>query len=258
MIEIDISADSEEEAIAEVMHQLGVNRDALEITVMSSSHDDILPGAEPLPGVTVRIRIKEDLLINEAKSHLVKILELLGVPGPIEVFKRRGGTVLNICAGDAGSLVIGRNGQNLESLQILINRMVVHGARELMPIYVDCEGYFEKRLSRLEMQASKAAKRAIRQGVEVPLSPMTPFERKMIHNALKEVRGIHTLSRGEGLERHIVIVPDENQQSVQDRRTLKPHRRAQWEDPPVQPMREEHNTGFGDGPPLESESSYPA
>lgn len=244
MIEIDISADSEEEAVAEGIRQLGVNRDAMEIVVMSGSHDDILPGAEPLPGVTVRIKIREDLLVAEAKRHLSRMLELLGVHGKIEVLKRRGGTVLNVYAGPEGSLIIGRNGQNLEALQILVNRMVVHGGRDLMPIFVDCEGYFEKRLSRLEMQAEKAAKRALRQGIELPLEPMTPFERKMVHFFLKEIRGIHTLSRGEGLDRHIVIVPDENQQSVLDRRTLKPHRRAQWEDQPPPPPREEHHTGF--------------
>src|SRR5690606_16930994 len=103
----------------------------------------------------------------------------------VEMLRRRGGVVFNIHAGDDDSLVIGKNGQNLEALQVVVNRMVVHGGRDLLPIYVDCENYMEKRLSRLESIALRSLKRAIREGVEVPLEPMTPFERKIVHNSIK-------------------------------------------------------------------------
>ncbi len=219
MISIDISADTTEEALAEGLRQLGIPRDAVEMDVLASAHEDTLPGAEPLPGVTVRLTIKDDVLVGSAKAHLKKILELIGIDGQIEVLRRRGGVVLNIHAGEDDSLIIGKNGQNLEALQIAVNRMVVHGGRDLLPIFVDCENYMEKRLSRLESMAKRSVKRALREGVEVPLEPMTPFERKIVHNAVKESRGIHTLSRGEGLDRHIVIIPDE----VSDRQ-LRPRR----------------------------------
>lgn len=210
MISIDISADTTEEALAEGLRQLGIPREAVEMEVLASAHEDTLPGAEPLPGVTVRLNIKEDVLVANAKAHLKRILELIGIDGQIEVLRRRGGVVLNIHAGADDSLIIGKNGQNLEALQIAVNRMVVHGGRDLVPIFVDCENYMEKRLSRLESLAKRSVKRALREGIEVPLEPMSPFERKIIHNAVKESRGIHTLSRGEGLDRHIVIIPDES------------------------------------------------
>lgn len=209
MISIDISADTPEEALEQGLYQLGIPREAVEMTVLSSAHDDTLPGAEPLPGVTVRLTVDEDYILKTAKSHLAKVLELMGVKSRVELLRRRGGIVLNIHAGDDDSLVIGKNGQNLEALQVVVNRMVVHGGRDLLPIYVDCENYMEKRLSRLESMAQRSLKRAIREGVEVPLEPMTPFERKIVHNSIKEHRGVHTVSRGEGAERHIVIVPDD-------------------------------------------------
>jgi len=224
MITIDISAETAQLAIEEGLQQLGIPRDTVETEVLSSAHDDTLPGAEPLPGVTVRLKVSEDKLIAHARQHLRRLLELCGINAQIEVLMRRGGVSLNIIASGEGSLIIGRNGQNLEALQVLVNRMVIHGARDLFPIFVDCEGYLEKRLSRLESNAQRAARHALREGMEVPLEPMSAFERKIVHNAMKEIRGIHTLSRGEGLDRHIVICPGEDSQSVLDRRRLKPHR----------------------------------
>ncbi len=220
MISIDISADTTEEAYEEGLRQLGVPPDAIEMQVLSAAHEDTLPGAEPLPGVTVRLIVNEEMLTTTARDHLKKMLELMGVKATIEVLRRRGGVVLNIHAGDDDSLVIGKSGQNLEALQIVINRMVVHGGRDLLPIYVDCEDYMEKRLSRLESMARNSVKRAIRDSIEVPLEIMTAFERKIVHNVLKETRGIHTLSRGEGAERHIVIIPDESSATWK----LQPHR----------------------------------
>lgn len=209
MITLDISADTPEDAIAEGLRQLGVKPEAVRTEVLNSTHEDTLPGAEPLPGVTVRLIVDQEYLVKSARQHLTKILEILGVKAKLEVLRRRGGVVFNIHAGQDGSLVIGKNGQNLEALQICVNRMVIHGGRDLFPIYVDCENYMEKRLSRLEGNAQRSARRATREGVEVPLQPMTPFERKIVHNTLKEIRGVHTVSRGEGQDRHIVIVPDE-------------------------------------------------
>ncbi len=220
MISIDISADTIEEAYEEGFRQLGIPSDAIRMEVLSAAHEDTLPGVDPLPGVTVRLVVNEDMLLSSARDHLKQMLVLMGVKASIEVLRRRGGVVLNIHAGDDDSLVIGKSGQNLEALQIVINRMVVHGGRDLLPIYVDCEDYMEKRLTRLESAARHSVKRAVRDSVEVPLEIMTAFERKIVHNVLKETRGIHTLSRGEGAERHIVIIPDETSATWQ----LQPHR----------------------------------
>lgn len=238
MTTIDISADSPEEALEEGLRQLGVAREAVEIETLSAAHDDTLPGAEPLPGATVRITVKEDFLVSQARTHLLRMLEIMEIKAQLEVLRRRGGYVLNIHAGEDDSLIIGKNGQNLEALQICVNRMVVHGGRDLFPIYVDCENYMDKRLSRLEKNAQRSAQRAVREGIEVPLESMTAFERKIVHNAIKEVRGVHTVSRGEGSERHIVIVPDEANME----RQLRPYRGAYTPSAPTDPHSEANSS----------------
>jgi hypothetical protein len=70
---------------------------------------------------------------------------------------------------------------------------------------LDVEGYRQKKLQRLEREATRSADKAIRTGRRIPLPPMTPAERKFVHNTLKEYGGVKTESRGEGDKRHIVI-----------------------------------------------------
>lgn len=207
MIEITISGNTYEEAHSIGMEQLGVPADAVEVVELSHAMDDLLPGAEPLPGVTLRFRVREDVLLAKAKAHLVRLLELIGIDARVETTTGRRGLVLNIIAGEEGSLIIGKNGQNLDAFQYLINRMTTRSTRELTPIIVDSESYREKRLQKLEDLARRTARRVVRTGREVALEPMPASERKAIHMIVKELRGVHSISRGENEERHIVITP---------------------------------------------------
>jgi spoIIIJ-associated protein len=149
--------------------------------------------------------VNNDLIADKAKVHLKRILELIGIDADIEVINRRGGTVLDILAGEENALIIGRNGQNLDALQYLINRMVTGGSREVTPIAIDAEGYREKRISKLEDLAHRTASRVLRHRRDIELEPMSAADRKVIHMALKGTRGVHTISRGEDLDRSVVV-----------------------------------------------------
>ena len=207
MIEITVSGNTKEEALEQGLLQLGVELDLVEVEELSSTHDDTLPGAEPLPGVTLRLRVKTDNLARKAREHLDKILKLIGIDAHIELLNRKRGPTLNILAGEDGALIIGKSGQTLEALQVLINRMVVRSGRDIAPIIVDSENYREKRISRLEDIAHRTADRVLRQRKEVALEPMSAGERKIVHMTLKDMRGIHTISRGEDMLRHVVVCP---------------------------------------------------
>ena len=207
MNEVTVSGNTYEEALADGLEQLGVGQDVVEVLEMKDAHDETLPGAEPLPGVTLRLRVKQDILVSKAKEHLTKILELVGVDAKIEVLNRERGTILNILAGEDGSLIIGKNGQNIEALQYLINRMIVRSNRDLAPVMIDSEGYRQKHVSRLEELAQKTAARVRRTHRELALKPMPPADRKIVHFALKEMHGVHTISRGDEGKRYVVITP---------------------------------------------------
>ncbi|MBX7245896.1 MAG: KH domain-containing protein [Candidatus Sumerlaeaceae bacterium] len=207
MIEQSVSGASYEEALEEGLKLWGVSQEFVEVEVQSDAHEDTLPGAAPLEGVTLRMRLKSEEIISRACQHVKRILELIGIEASLEVQNRQRGVAINIIAGEDGALVIGKNGQNIEALQYLINRMVLGNNRDLLPITVDSEGYKEKHLAKLEDLAHKIASRVQRQRREFALKPMSPADRRIIHMTLKEVRSVHTISRGEEGDRHVVITP---------------------------------------------------
>lgn len=207
MTEVTVSGNTREEALAEGLKQLGVGEDAVDVEVLSETHDDTLPGAEPLPGTTLRLRVKGDVVARRAKDHLRAILDLIGIKAHIETLNRSRGLTLNILAGEDGALVIGKNGQTLDALQHLVNRMVVRGAREYTAVLIDSESYRDKRMSKLEDLAKRMAQKAVRTKQEVVLEPMSAGDRKIIHLTLKDMRGVHTISRGFEAERRVAICP---------------------------------------------------
>lgn len=72
---------------------------------------------------------------------------------------------------------------------------------------IDVEGYKSRQRQKLESIARSAANRAVSQGKNISLRPMTPYERRIVHIALKNDSRVDTESEGEGTARHIVVFP---------------------------------------------------
>jgi spoIIIJ-associated protein len=102
-------------------------------------------------------------------------------------------------------LLIGRHGQTLEALQELARVVVVQRTGLRARIVVDVEEYRRRQRSRLAARAREIARRVARSGREEELEPMNAFDRKVVHDAVAEVGGALSASRGEGLERHVVV-----------------------------------------------------
>jgi Predicted RNA-binding protein len=75
------------------------------------------------------------------------------------------------------------------------------------PVVVDVEGYKNRQRQKLESIAHSSANRAVSQHRKVGLRPMTPYERRIIHIALRDDDRVETVSEGEGSARHVVVVP---------------------------------------------------
>ena len=87
---------------------------------------------EPIP-------VTEEML-DKSKKILITMLDYLGLEGTVKVEGRPGKINLLIASDDAGR-IIGRNGQSLESLQVLVNRMMQKGDEPCPKIYIDIDGY---------------------------------------------------------------------------------------------------------------------
>ncbi len=102
-------------------------------------------------------------------------------------------------------LLIGRRGETLASLQLLVNLIVSHRTRHRMRIIVDAENYRERREENLRSLALRVAQQVRNYRRSIALEAMPPHERRIVHIALSDSKDISTESIGEGEERRVVI-----------------------------------------------------
>ena len=124
---------------------------------------------------------------------------------PIDEYEGdEGELILDITAPDL-AVLIGRHGRTLESLQTLVSLLVSRKLGFRYPVSVDVEGYKSRRHGKVISMAKSAASRAVSQGRTVNLPPMSAYERRLVHIALREDDRIDTHSEGVDPERRVVI-----------------------------------------------------
>ena len=129
----------------------------------------------------------------EPKATLEKLLQLLGFDPAIEEHVMEEGLLLEVKADDAGRL-IGRQGQMLGDLQYILNRLLFHQDHNTPKVMVDVAGYRAQARDALVKKAKDAAEKVRRWGDIVELEPLNAFDRRIIHNALKDDPDITTQS----------------------------------------------------------------
>ncbi len=102
-------------------------------------------------------------------------------------------------------LLIGRKGETLAALQLLVNLVVSHRTKHRMRIIVDAENYRERREENLRSLALRVAQQVRNYRRSIALEAMPPHERRIVHIALSDSKDISTESIGEGDERRVVI-----------------------------------------------------
>ena len=142
----------------------------------------------------------------EPKVTLQKILELLGFPATIEEHRLEDGLLLDVKADDSGRL-IGRQGQALSDLQYITNRILFQQDPTVPKVTVDIGGYRAQAREALVKKAKEAAEKVRRWGDVVELEPLNAFDRRIIHQALKDDPGIETHSvEVEGTEKKAILL----------------------------------------------------
>src|SRR5882672_9172193 len=109
-------------------------------------------------------------------------------------------------AGPDGEHLLNRKGEGLGALQYLLNRIIYRG-RKGRKIQVDCGGFRKMREDEIVEIAVRSAEKVKAGGQECLLSPLNPYERRLVHIALKDVAGIETQSRGDGFLKRVAILP---------------------------------------------------
>jgi spoIIIJ-associated protein len=151
---------------------------------------------------------REDLA-EKASEFLLGVLERMGITADIDIKDDTDKTVLEIQTKDT-ELVIGRRGVVMDALQHLVNKVVYRdrsGTDRVKPLVVDAGGFRDKQIERLRSLAQRMGEKALQTNQIVPLQPMTPHDRRIVHMAIAEMQGLTSRSEGEGEERHILVVP---------------------------------------------------
>jgi spoIIIJ-associated protein len=141
-----------------------------------------------------------------AADYLEGLLDIADLDGDIDIDVEGNRAAVSIVGADLGRLV-GPDGATLEALQEL-TRLAVHretGVRSRLML--DIGGHRARKREELTVLGTTTAQQVLDDGAPVRLDPMTPFERKVVHDAVSAVTGVVSESEGEEPERRIVVRP---------------------------------------------------
>ncbi len=152
----------------------------------------------------------DDLLVREgdvAGDYLERLLDILDVDGDIDLDVEGDRASVAIVGGRLNDL-IGADGATLEALQELTRLAVAQSTGVRSRLMLDVGGFRAKRRSDLTALAGEVARRVGSSRQPERLSAMNPFERKVVHDVIASVAGVHSESEGEEPNRRVVVLPD--------------------------------------------------
>lgn len=227
---------NEQDAIEKAMAELGLEVDEFEVEIMESEekkgffskkvvkikvhyndngkNSSTTTSASSHSSVSVARVNNRNLLDSSSEietkiiSFLQKTIEFMGYKSEIEVLEReKGRFVLNIKS-DEVSILIGKQGKNLEALQTLANAYLTSFLKddESLKVTVDAENYRFRREDMIVRMAVKSANIVAKSKTSQLLEPMNPFERRLIHTALNNRDDVITQSEGDGLYKQVRIM----------------------------------------------------
>jgi spoIIIJ-associated protein len=169
----------------------------------------VMEGAEP---TEADFSVLDDNLLFVSRTVVAELLEKMKIPARIEV--RNGEPdeegqrpVLVDIHGDGLGVLIGRRAEILNALQYIVNLIVSKQVEHWVQVIVDVEGYRARREKQLRQMAIRMADQAIKTGRRQVLEPMPASERRVVHMELRDHPRVSTQSIGEEPARKVTIVP---------------------------------------------------
>ena len=143
-------------------------------------------------------------VIEFAENYIKNVCKALGLEPSVKTFYRDE-LIKILIETDHNSLLIGKNGATLQSLNELTKLAVNSKYKRKYRILLDIGEYKDKKYSRVISIAKRTAREVLKTHIDVKLEPMTPDERKKVHNALASYKNLKTESVGDGKDRAIVV-----------------------------------------------------
>lgn len=227
MEEKEFSGKDVEEAIEKGLKELGLSRDDVEVKILDEGKAGLfgLMGAspakiklivKPLKGLEAEekreVTWEKPSGVNlisaqkKVKEELDEILKLMGMEAEVAT-SLEGTKVVADIKSENGAVLIGKKGQTLNALQLIVNLIVNRDEKTRTKVIVDTESYRQRREKALVEMAREVADEVKSKGKPRELEPMNPNERRVIHLALKNDKDVETTSKGEGNFRRVVVSP---------------------------------------------------
>ncbi|MGQ0575944.1 MAG: Jag family protein [Pseudonocardia sp.] len=152
--------------------------------------------------------VAEDQLVQEgdiAGDYLERLLDVLDFDGDIDLDVEAGRAVVSIDGGEDLEKLVGDRGAVLEALQELTRLAVQQASGNRSRLMLDIAGWRQARRDELSELGTRTAKEVLDGGQSVRLRPMTPFERKVVHDAVARMKGVSSESEGEEPRRQVVV-----------------------------------------------------
>lgn len=191
---------SEEEVILKALKELEVKEEEMFYTV-----EEEKSGLLKKKKYVMNILLKTDVL-NYCKNLLTKIVEGMGLDVKIETQRKNQYLKLTLHS-DNSSILIGKNGRTLMSLQNILRQSILNQTGISSNIILDVENYKEKREKNIAFLAKKIAREVEKTGIEAKMDSMNSYERRLVHNALTNNKKVTTISEGEEPNRYVIIKP---------------------------------------------------
>lgn len=151
---------------------------------------------------------KEDVKIY-IQEYLKTIGKLMGIELHVEIRENEG--IINVgIVSNNSAILIGREGKNIDALQLLLRQAVLNQTGMFIKINLDASDYKLKKQKRLEREIKNIAREVLRSKIDVKLDPMNAYDRRIVHSIISKYDNLETVSTGEAPNRYVTIKYKEN------------------------------------------------
>lgn len=200
---VNKSAKTKDEALIQVLKELNAQEEEV-----SYKFSEVKGGL--FKGITYEcVGFLKIEVVSAVEDFLREIVKGMGLEVNIETIKKDNAITFKMYTSN-NPLIIGKNGQNLEALNILVSQYVKNISSDMPRFILDVEDYKDRQLAKLERLAKNLAREVIKTKVDVEMDSMNSFERRVVHNVLNDFKNIKTESIGEEPDRRVVIKYSDN------------------------------------------------
>jgi len=213
---------TERDAIDKAISELGLQSDQFDVEIIEIQKNTLFKKGYAKIRVHIDNRYTTDNRQNNEKeaapteagqnsekekqllTFITELIKKMGYASQAEISSHEDRKIIIRLSSDSSAILIGKKGKNLDALQLIAN--VYAGKLQMNDrIILDCENYRIRREEALVRLAYTTADQVVIRKTSILLQPMNPYERRLIHSTLTDIRDVDTKSEGEGLYKQVRV-----------------------------------------------------